>query len=153
MKRIGGLVFFLILVVFVGHIQVLVGAQGLSIRSVGVRLMLSWGDPPLWWGAEITSTVSETLLSASLFVTARGRTLFMTYVDVPVAPHGDIFARLTGGFYHIEGEQPLPYPLIGAGLSSQALSGRSVHVNLSGEFIYPLAFPVPAFSVSGGWLF
>ncbi len=152
MERLGGLVLLTLLIVG-SCVQTTVCAQGLGIRSVGVRLMLSWGDPPLWWGAEVTSTISETLLSAAFFVTARGKTLFMTYVDVPAVSQGDVFFRLTGGCYHVEGEQPLPYPLIGAGFSSPALSGGSIHVNVSGEFIYPLAFPAPAFSLSGGWSF
>jgi len=117
-----------------------------GLRSVGLRLALSWSDTPIWIGIEASTDLSSTVLSGALFITPDGKTLFTGHVDIPLQENAAAFFRLTAGFYYFESRQPFPYPLVGVGLSYLPFAG------FSGEFIYPLAFPLPMFSISGGWL-
>jgi hypothetical protein len=41
--------------------------------------------------------------------------------------------------------------MAGIGLSYLPLVQSLVYMGFAGEFIYPLAFPLPMFSISGGW--
>lgn len=144
MLHILGIVLVLTLVASnVGH------AQG--FRSVGVCIALSWSSTPLWIGIEASTETSWSVLGAALFVTPDGKTLFTAHLDVPLQEDSTAYARMTGGFYYFEPGQPLPYPLVGAGLSYVANPINPLMIGFAGEFIYPLAFPMPMFSISGGW--
>ncbi|MBE0636715.1 hypothetical protein IH601_12020 [Candidatus Bipolaricaulota bacterium] len=125
-------------------------AQGL--RSIGLRVALSWTETPIWAGIEASTDTSWGNLSAGFFITPTGKTLFTGHIDVPLQEGGAAFVRLTGGFYYFEASQPFPYPLIGAGLSYLLVSASPIYVGFASEFIYPLAFPLPMFSLSSGWL-
>lgn len=126
------------------------GAQGL--RSIGVRIALSWSETPVWIGIEASTDVSWGNLAAAFFITPTGKTLFTGHADVPLQEDAAAFVRLTAGFYYFDSNQPFPYPLVGAGLSFLPVSTRPIYVGFAGEFVYPLAFPLPVFSLSGGWL-
>lgn len=125
-------------------------AQGL--RSIGVRVALSWSDTPIWLGIEASTDLSWSILSAALFITPDGKTLFTSHFDIPIQQEAAAFLRLTTGFYYFEPRQPFPYPLVGIGLSYLMVTAPPIYVGFAGEFIYPLAFPMPMFSISGGWL-
>lgn len=125
-------------------------AEGL--RTIGLRLALSWSDTPLWIGIEASTELSSTVLSGSLFITPGGKTLFTGHIDIPVQEEAAACLRITAGFYYFEPRQPFPYPLVGVGLAYLPLAESPVYFGFSGEFIYPLAFPLPIFSISGGWL-
>lgn len=132
----------------------LVGVSAMSqgLRSIGIRIALSWSDTPIWIGIEASTDASWSVLAAALFITPDGKTLFTAHVDLPLQENGAAFFRITGGFYYFEPRQSLPYPLVGIGLSYMAVSASPIYVGFAGEFIYPLAFPLPMFSISGGWL-
>ncbi|MBU1048754.1 hypothetical protein KKG90_01900 [Candidatus Bipolaricaulota bacterium] len=126
--------------------------QAEGLRSIGLRVAISWSDTPIWIGIEASTELSFSVLSGSLFITPDGKTLFMAHLDVPLQENGSAFLRLTGGFYYFGPRQPLPYPLAGVGLSYLAIAVSPIYFAFSGEFVYPLAFPLPMFSISGGWL-
>lgn len=127
-------------------------ASSEGLRSIGLRLILSWSETPISLGIEASTDLSWTILSAALFITPDGKTLFTGHLDIPLQEDAAAFLRLTAGFYYFEPSQPFPYPLAGAGLSYLLVSASPIYVGLAGEFIYPLAFPLPMFSISGGWL-
>lgn len=127
-------------------------AQSEGLRSIGVCVAISWSDTPIWVGIEASTDLSSSALSGSLFITPDGKTLFMGHIDVPLQVDGAAFFRFTGGFYYFDRRQPLPYPLAGIGLSYLPLAAKPIYYGFSGEFLYPLAFPLPLFSISGGWL-
>jgi len=127
-----------------------VSSQGL--RSIGFRVALSWSETPIWLGIEASTDLSWTILSAALFITPDGKTLFTSHFDIPLQEDAAAFLRLTAGFYYFEPNQPFPYLLAGLGLSYLSVSASPIYVGFAGEFIYPLAFPLPMFSISGGWL-
>lgn len=132
--------------------MVSLSANSQSLRSIGIRVALSWSDTPIWLGIEASTDTSWSILAAALFITPDGKTLFTAHVDLPLQENAAVFFRITGGFYYFEPRQPLPYPLVGGGLSYMADSANPIYVGFAGEFIYPLAFPLPMFSISGGWL-
>jgi hypothetical protein len=125
-------------------------AQGL--RSIGLEVALTWSDTPIWLGIAISTDTDWSTLSASLFITPDGKTLFTGHLDVPLQQESTAFLRLCAGFYYFEPQQPFPYPLVGAGLAYHLIEASPLYVGFAGEFIYPLAFPLPMFSISGGWL-
>jgi len=127
-------------------------ASSEGLRSIGLRLILSWSETPISLGIEASTDLSWTILSAALFITPDGKTLFTGHLDIPLQEDAAAFLRLTAGFYYSEPSQPFPYPLAGVGLSYLLVSASPIYVGLAGEFIYPLAFPLPMFSISGGWL-
>lgn len=127
-------------------------ASSQGLRSIGVRFALSWSETPIWVGIEASTDLSWTILSAALFITPDGKTLFTGHLDIPLQEDAAAFLRLTAGFYYFGSNQPLPYPLAGLGLSYLLVSASPIYVGFTGEFIYPLAFPLPMFSISGGWL-
>ncbi len=94
----------------------------------------------------------HSVLGGALFITPGGKTLFTGHLDLPVQPGGAAYLRLTGGFYYYGPSQPLPYPLGGIGLSVLPIARTPVYVGFAGEFIVPLTFPLPMFTISGGWL-
>jgi hypothetical protein len=122
-----------------------------GLRSLGLRLSLSWGATPVWLGIEASTDLPWAILSGSLFLTADGKTLFTAHVDVPLQEDSSTFLRATAGLYYFQSTQLLPYPLVGAGVSYQLVLASPFYVGFAGEFIYPLAFPLPMFSISGGW--
>jgi hypothetical protein len=103
-------------------------------------------------GIEASTDVSWSVLSAALFITPGGKTLFTGHIDIPLEEGAAVFFRLTAGLYYFEPSQPFPYLLGGAGLAYTLLSASPICAGFAGEFIYPLAFPLPVFSISGGWL-
>ena len=127
-------------------------ARAEGLRSIGLCLALSWSETPFWIGIEASTDLPWAILSGSLFITPDGKTLFTGHLDVPLQNDAAVFLRATAGFYYFEPQQPFPYPLVGAGLSYPLISTNPFFVRFAGEFIYPLAFPLPMFSISGGWL-
>ena len=123
-----------------------------GLRSIGLRLALSWSETPIWLGIEASTDLPWAILSGALFITPDGKTLFTGHLDVPLQEDAAVFLRATAGLYYFESQQPFPYPLVGAGLSYPLLSTNPFFVRFAGEFIYPTAFPRPMFSISGGWL-
>lgn len=127
-------------------------ASSQELRSIGLRLAFSWSDTPIWLGIEASTDLSWTILSAALFITPDGKTLFTGYFDVPLQENATTFLRLTTGLYYFEPSQPFPYPLAGLGLSYLIISESPIYGGFAGEFIYPFVLPIPMFSISGGWL-
>ena len=140
---------FVLVILWLG--MVCVSAQGMGLRSIGLRVALSWSDTPIWVGVEASTDLPESVLAGALFVTPGGKTLFTGDLDIPLQADGTAFLRLTGGFYYFDRRQWAPYPLAGIGLSYLPLAQSPVYMGFAGEFIYPLAFPLPMFSISGGW--
>ena len=123
-----------------------------GLRTIGIRLAVSWSDTPIWLGIEASTDLSASVLSGALFITPGGKTLFTGHIDIPLQENAVAFLRLTSGFYYFESAQPFPYPLAGIGLSFLPFAEKPLYLSFSGEFVYPLAFPLPLFSISGGWL-
>jgi len=104
---------------------------------------LSWSETPIWLGIEASTDLSWTILSASLFITPDGKTLFTGHFDIPLQEEAVVSLRFTAGFYYFEARQPFPYPLAGLGLSYLLVSASPIYVAFAGEFVYPLFFPDP----------
>ena len=127
-------------------------ARSEGLRSIGLRVALSWSETPIWIGIEASTDLTSTVLSGALFITPDGKTLFVGHLDIPIQEDAAAFLRATTGFYYFESRQPFPYLLVGVGISYMLMAESPVYFGFSGEFIYPLAFPLPMFSISGGWL-
>jgi len=123
-----------------------------GLRSIGLRLALSWSETPVWVGIEASTDLSWAILSGALFITPGGKTLFTSHLDLPLLEDAGAHIRITGGFYYFEPRQPFPYPLAGVGICYPLIAESPIYIGFAGEFIYPLAFPMPMFSISGGWL-
>ncbi len=122
-----------------------------ALRTIGLRIAISWSDTPIWLGVDASTDLGWSILSGALFITPGGKTLFTGHLDVPLEEGSPTYARATVGFYYFSASQPFPYPLGGGGIAYSAPLGSSLMIGLSGEFIYPLAFPFPMFSISGAW--
>ena len=122
-----------------------------TLRSIGLRIAISWSDTPIWLGVEASTDLGWSILSGALFITPGGKTLFTSHLDFPLEEGSPTYARATAGFYYFSASQPFPYPLGGGGIAYSAPWGSSMMIGFTGEFIYPLAFPFPMFSISGAW--
>jgi len=140
-----------IILFFVSLVAGSLALQAQTLRTIGVRIALSWSDTPIWLGVEASTDLEWGILSGALFITPGGKTLFASSFDIPLEEDSPTYFRATAGFYYFAASQPFPYPLGGLGIAYSAPLGSSFIVGLSGEFIYPLAFPLPMFSVSGAW--
>jgi len=119
-------------------------ASSLGLRSVGLRLILPFTGIPLSIGAEIVTDASFGRLSISLFLSPAGGTLLLGSADVAL--------RMTTGLSYFDPTRRLPTLLLGGGVSVLSTAAESLVFGLSGEAVYPLAFPVPMLTLSGGWL-
>lgn len=128
-------------------------AEGL-VRTIGVRVILPWTGAPFLVGLEATTSFGFGIGSASFFLTASGKTLVTVSADVRLTEEtedGAMYLRLTTGFFYFDPSAFLPTLLLGAGLFYQLSFFDPVALGFAGEFIYPLTFPLPMFSISGGW--
>jgi hypothetical protein len=129
-----------------------VTALGDGLRSIGVRVILPIGQMPFLLGAEVTTDISFGLVTGSFFLTSDGKALITGSCDVRLAATGRVggtFLRLTAGLYYFDFSASLPSILLGGGLAVEVPASPALAIGASGEFLYPLAFPLPVVSASG----
>jgi hypothetical protein len=127
--------------------------QGSPFRSVGVRLVLPLGGLPVIVGIEATANIGPLIGALSFYLSLRGDALLLGSLDVPLDPSAPATcARLTVGLYDFDPQPALPSLTGGAGVSYYGEPLGWFGYNVAGEFLYPLAFPLPMFSASGGWV-
>ena len=125
-----------------------------GIRSVGLRLILPWSGIPLSLGAEVVTDAAFGGLSFSLFLSPEGGTLLLGSADIALTgdPNtADAFLRLTTGLSYFDPSRRLPSFLFGVGTSVLFTAMEPFVFGFAGELIYPLAFPMPTFTLSGAW--
>lgn len=138
----------------------LIGLVGLSgfgagLRSIGIRVVLPLGGVPLLFGIEAAADVSFGAAGATLFLSSAGYTLILVNADVRLAGESRTmatFIRLTSGLSYFDLTRPLPSFVVGGGLAWEVKVGSAIGLGVMGELLYPIAFPVPLFTVSGRWL-
>jgi len=135
----------------------LIGWAGVSqLSSIGIRIVLPFTGGPFLVGIEATTNLSFGLGTGSFLLDSAGRTLIAVGVDIDLGEEGSsarTYLRLTTGIYYFDPSRSFPSPLIGGGISYRLLTFQPLVFGFASEFIYPLAFPVPMFSASGGWSF
>ncbi len=130
-------------------------AFGDGLRSIGLRAVLPIGKAPFLVGIEATGDVSFGLLTGSFFLSARGEALITASCDLRLVGNTEgssTFVRLTTGLFYFDPTALLPSVLVGGGLAVEVPVTSFLAVGVAGEFLYPLAFPVPLVSASGRWL-
>jgi hypothetical protein len=123
-------------------------------RSIALRVCLPWTGAPLLFGAEVTVPLAFGIGAGSFFLAVDGRALILLSADIPVtsaARGGGTFLRATGGLAYFDPGRLYPTPTGGLGLAYRAAVLSSVEVDFAGEFLYPIAVPLPLFSASIGW--
>jgi len=129
-----------------------VHAEG--IRSVGLRLIVPFAGIPVSVGAEVTVDARFGAASFSLFLSAAGGTLLLGSADVALTANpaeASGFLRITTGLSYFDPSRRLPSVLFGFGTSVSFSAAEPFLLGLTGELLYPVAFPVPMLTVSGGW--
>ena len=128
-------------------------AFGAPFRSIGIRLLIPFGGLPVVVGLEATSDLGFLIGSLAFFLSLEGDVLLLGNLDVPLDP-ADLgtCARVTLGAYDFDPLPALPALAIGGGVAYYADPLGWLGVSLAGEFIYPIAFPLPMFSIGGGWM-
>lgn len=122
-------------------------------RSIGLRLVVPLGGLPVVIGIEATANIGSVIGSLSFFLSLEGEALLLSSLDLPLDPGGHgACVRLTAGLYDFTSQPTLPALVGGAGVSCYGSSLGWFGYSLAGEFLYPLAFPLPMFSVGGGWV-
>ncbi len=130
-------------------------ASSLGLRSVGLRVILPFTGIPLSIGAEVVTGVSFGRVSISLFLSPSGGTLLFGSTDIALTGDpeaANAFLRMTTGLSYFDPTRRLPTLLFGGGVSVLFTAAESFEFGLSAEAVYPLAFPVPMLSLSGGWI-
>jgi hypothetical protein len=126
-----------------------------GLRSVGVRVVSPTGRAPFLIGIEASADVPVGVLTGAFFLSGAGKTVITASYDLPLAgdPGGTrTFVRLTTGLYYFDRQRFLPSLLFGGGLSLEVAPIPALALAVSGEFLYPWAFPVPLVSASGRWV-
>ena len=122
-------------------------------RSVGARLIIPFGGLPVVLGLEATAKLGSLIGSLSFFLSLRGDALLLTSLDLPLDPSDPgTCIRVTGGLYDFDPTPALPSLTGGVGVAYYGSPLGWFGYSFAGEFLYPLAFPVPMFSVGGGWV-
>lgn len=127
-------------------------AVSAGIRSIGLRLILPWSGIPLSVGAEVVTDAAFGSLSFSLFLSPAGGTLLLGSADIALTSdprEATTFLRLTTGLSYFDSTRRFPSLLVGAGTSVRLATAEPFTFGLSGELVYPLAFPTPMFTLSG----
>jgi hypothetical protein len=125
-----------------------------GIRPVGLRPILPFTGIPLLLGAEVVMNVSYGGLSFSLFLSPADGTLLPGSADIALAgdpSEASTFLRLTTGLPHFDSARRFPSILLGAGTSLRYSAIEPFVSGFAGKLIYPLAFPLPLFTLSGAW--
>jgi hypothetical protein len=149
-RRWIGLAAILVVACVVGQ-----AAFGDGLRSIGLRVVLPMGKAPFLVGIEATGDFSFGLLTGSFFLSAQGKALITASGDLRLARDaegGKTFVRLTAGLLYFDPTAFLPSVLFGGGLALEMPVSSFLAVGVAGEFLYPLAFPVPLISASARWL-
>jgi len=129
--------------------------QGL-IRSIGIRLTLPLTGGPFLVGVEATMNLPFGIGTGSFLIDSAGRTMITIGADIALSEEevdAQAYLRLTIGIYYFDPSRLLPSPLFGGGISYRFSYFEPLDFGFAGEFLYPIAFPAPMFSLSGGWSF
>jgi hypothetical protein len=130
-------------------------ALGAGVRSVGLRFILPIGNVPGLLGLEVSGDFSLGIATGSLFVSARGNALLTISYDLQMGSDdaaARTFLRLTTGLVYFDRTRALPRVLYGGGLTFEVSVTPTLALAAAGEFLYPLAFPIPMVSASGRWV-
>jgi hypothetical protein len=130
-------------------------ASAVGLRSIGVRVVLPIGETPFLYGVEATADLTFGIATGSFFLSQGGGALIMGSCDVLVAGDegaGKTFVRLTTGLFYFDLSNAWPSLLFGGGLGIEVPITPAFAVGAAGEFLYPLAIPLPLVSASGRWL-
>jgi len=125
-----------------------------GIRSVGLRLIVPFTGIPLSVGAEVVVNATFGAAAFSLFLSPAGGTLLLGSADVALTANpaeASAFLRITTGLSYFDPSRRLPTVLFGFGTSVLFSAAEPFLFGFTGELIYPVAFPVPMLTVSGGW--
>jgi len=122
-------------------------------RSIGARFIIPLGGLPVVFGLEATAELGSLIGSLSFFLSLRGDALLLASFDLPLdASNPGTCLRVTGGLYDFDPTPALPSLTGGVGISYYGSPLGWFGYSFAGEFLYPLAFPLPMFSVGGGWM-
>lgn len=131
-------------------------AQSESLfRSVGVRIALPWTGGPFLFGLEATTSLTFGVGTGAFFLAADGTALLCLSVDIPVTATNDtsaVYVRATGGLAYFNPGSLFPTPTAGVGLAYRIAPASPVEITFAGEFLYPIALPLPMFSAAAGWM-
>jgi hypothetical protein len=111
---------------------------------------------PFLLGIEASTDLPFGVGSCSFFLSGDGKTLITLSGDVRLTSEtatGETFLRLTTGLFYFDSSRILPTLVLGGGVSYEIPLGSFVALSLAGEFLYPLAFPLPMLGLSGRWVF
>jgi hypothetical protein len=130
-------------------------ASSHGLRSVGLRLILPFTEVPFSIGAEVVMDAPFGRLSISLLLSPAGGSLLLGSADVALTDDPDAaktFLRMTTGLSYFDPTRYLPTLLFGGGVLVLCTVTESFGFSLTGEVIYPFAFPEPMLALSGGWM-
>jgi len=125
------------------------------VRSVALRIVLPWTGLPLLIGVEASTELAFGLGTASFFLTTDGRALITLGGNVALTEseeRGMTYLRLTTGLAYFDTQAYGPDVVFGLGLAYEFRVLDAVAIGFASEFLYPIAFPVPMFSASAGWI-
>jgi hypothetical protein len=127
--------------------------QAGPFRSIGVRVIVPLGGLPVILGLEATANIGSAVGSLSFFLSVRGDALLLGSLDLPLDSSTlGTCIRVTAGLYDFDPQPALPSLVGGGGISTYGTPLGWFGYSLAGEFLYPLAFPLPMFSIGGGWV-
>jgi len=122
-------------------------------RSVGIRLAIPFGELPVTLGAEATVHVGSAIGALAFFLSLKSDALLLASLDLPLEPSDPATCvRVTVGLYDFDPQPALPDLVGGAGISFYGAPLGWIGYSIAGEFLYPLAFPIPMVSIAGGWV-
>ncbi|MEW5825218.1 MAG: hypothetical protein AB1778_00095 [Candidatus Bipolaricaulota bacterium] len=127
-----------------------------AFRSIGLRFVLPVGGMPALLGVEASASMAFGRGAATLFLAADGRALITLSADVRLAEsggRGESFLRLTAALSSLDPLRWLPSVAAGVGIAFGSPVFSRLSLGIAGEFLYPLAFPLPMLTVAGAWEF
>jgi len=122
-------------------------------RSIGARFVIPFGEIPVTLGADVTTHVGSAIGVLAFFLSLKGDALLLASLDLPLEPNDPATCvRVTIGFYDFDPQPAMPNLVGGAGISFYGVPLGWLGYSIAGEFLYPLAFPIPTVSIAGGWV-
>ena len=126
------------------------------MHTVGLRIIVPWTGNLFLIGVEATAHIDPLIGTAAFYLNTAGQTVITLGANLPLgeedAPLG-VSVRASTGLAFLDTSAFGPTLLLGIGAIYEVSQAEPWVFGFGVEMIYPIAFPTPMITASGGYVF